>query len=130
MRKVAKTGLAAKDVDLEWTRMGRSDIARDCDIKHQTLKPLNLKTSKGNGVAVAGESNKAFGLVQSFGDMSDLAAIKLVNINIENFGTVECYFDRLTNDLNLLKVPLTNGAQVTMLGTHTVVERTMILIWQ
>jgi hypothetical protein len=94
----------------------------------QSLELLHLKAAEGDWIAVASKTDMSLAIVEALGRMLDLTAIKGIDIDVEDLGAVECYFDLLTADFDLFKVPFADGAQVTMFRSDTVIERAVILI--
>ena len=76
---------------------------------------------------MAGEADMPFSVIESLGRALDLAAIELIDVDVENLGAVQRNLDRLALDFNLFVVPLANWAKVSVLGTNTMVEGAVIL---
>ena len=68
-----------------------------------------------------------FPSVEPLGRMLDLAAVELIDVDVENLSTVERDFDRLPADFHFLVIPLTNRAQIAMLGSDAMIEGAMVL---
>ena len=76
---------------------------------------------------MASEADVPFPVVKTLRHTFDLAAIELIDVDVENLGAVQRNFDRLSLDFNLFVVPLANWAKISMLGTNTMVEGAVIL---
>ena len=85
-------------------------------------KPFDLETSVHDRVVMSSEPDVSLPIVQPFGYASNLGSVKLINVNIEDLRAIECHLNPLAIDLDLLVIPLTNGTQITMLRTDTMIK--------
>ena len=76
---------------------------------------------------MASEADVPFSVIESLGGTLELAAIELIDVDVENFGAVQRDLDRLALDFNLFVVPLAHWTKITMLGSNTMVEGAVIL---
>ena len=59
---------------------------------------------------MARKTDVPLSIIKSLGHSLKLAAVELIDVDVENLGAVQCDFDRLTADFDLLIVPLSNWA--------------------
>lgn len=59
---------------------------------------------------MARKTDVPFPIIKSLGNLLHLAAVELIDIDVENLGAVQGDFDRLTADFDLLIIPLSNRA--------------------
>ena len=59
---------------------------------------------------MAGKTDVPLSIIKSLGNSLHLAAVELIDVDVENLGAVQGDFDRLTADFNFLIIPLSNWA--------------------
>ena len=62
--------------------------------------------------------------------MGDLGAVKGGGVHVQDLGAVQGHGDLAAMHLDLLEVPLADGALVAMLGAHAVVQAAVVLVGQ
>ena len=90
---------------------------------------LHFETSKCDRVTMPRKTDMPFATVKSFGQGLDLAAVELVDVDVQNLSSVQGDLNRLISNLDLLVVPLSDRTEETMFGTDAVIERPMVLKW-
>ena len=79
---------------------------------------------------MASQADVAFSAVQSFRWVLDLRAVQLVDIDVENFRSIQRHLDRLASHLDLFEVPFSDWPEIAVLRADAMIERAVILIGQ